>query len=171
MPEALTSPHASKLLASLQWQGDRNDCGPFTTATVLNATRNLNLDAITLAEQMNKPVWRGPLYIVRRVPNWATFPWGIVDVMRQYSLEASWTVFAKTDYLLQHLITNEILMPIIGCWKPLWAHVMSLIAWDQQQGWGFANTQYQEHVTFWMSDVEFCEQWKAMGHLLVKANP
>ena len=80
----IISPHIDAILAALQHQGDSNDCGPYTTATILNALLDLNLDGSQLAQQMDKPVWRGPLIVIRRVPNWATFPWGIVDVMREH---------------------------------------------------------------------------------------
>lgn len=168
MSPAIYSPQSSKILASLQYQEQRNDCGPFTTATVLNALRNLNISAINLADDMNRPVWRGPLFVVRRVPNWATFPWGIVDVLRSYGLQASWRLFTPKEYLRQSIGTGTILMPIIGSWKPLWAHVMTLVAWDEEMGWGFANTQYDHHNVDWHSDESFTRQWKAMGRLLIE---
>jgi hypothetical protein len=167
MANLLESPKTTAILAALQWQGDRNDCGPFTTATVINALRGAHLDAIQLAEEMNKPAWRGPLFIVRRVPNWATFPWGMVDVFRQYGLPASWRPLAKPDDLREGLSRGDVFMPMIGEWKPLWAHVMTLVAWDDERGWGFANTQYNHHNIDWLDDKTFQTQWRHMGRLLV----
>lgn len=164
----IESPHSSILLASLQFQGTSNDCGPYTTATVLNALRKLDIQAADLAQQMNKPIWRGPILVVRRVPNWATFPWGMVDVFRSYGLLASWRPFTPIQYLFKALGRGRVLMPMIGEWKPLWAHVMTLIAWDPLQGWGFANTQVEDHKMYWLSDKTFKTRWQAMGHLLVE---
>jgi hypothetical protein len=167
----MLSAHAPKLLEALQFQGQSNDCGPFTTATVLNALLGLNVDASQLACQMDRPVWRGPLFIVRRVPNWATFPWGIADVLREHGIRASWRFLASTSHLYEDLEKGDILMPVIGSWKPLWAHVMTLIAWDPQKGWGFANTQYNDHNVHWVSADLFQRQWKAMARLLIRARP
>ena len=163
------SPHQEKILNALQYQGQRNDCGPFTTATVINALRGLNLDAIQLSDEMDKPVWRGIVYVVRRIPDWATFPWGMVDVFRSYGLSARWRPFATTQYLKDTLPQGITLMPIIGEWRPsAWAHVMTLVAWDEALGWGFANTQYNHHHIDWHPNEQFLHQWKAMGHLLVE---
>jgi hypothetical protein len=162
------SPHAAKLLSSLQWQGFSNDCGPFTTATVLNALRDLHIEAADLAQRMNRPTWRGPLLIVRRVPNWATFPWGIADVLREHGLPASWRPLSSPQHLRQGLEQGDVLMPIIGSWKPLWAHVMTLVEWDADKGWGFANTQRQHHDMDWMTDELFSRQWRAMGRMVVQ---
>jgi len=166
---AIFSPHKDEILTALQYQGQRNDCGPFTTATVINALRGLNLDAIQLSDEMDKPVWRGIIYVVRRIPNWATFPWGMVDVFRSYGLSARWRLFATTQYLKEFLPQGKVLMPIIGEWRPsAWAHVMSLVAWDEVQGWGFANTQHNHHNIDWHPNDEIMRRWKAMGHLLVE---
>lgn len=161
------STNTERILTSLQFQGRSNDCGPFTTATIINALRGLNLKAEELAERMNKPAWRGPLFIVRRVPNWATFPWGMVDVFREYNLRASWDIFVKTSTLLEKLERGDIVMPVLGSLKPMWAHVMTLVAYDQQKGWGFANTQYNHQKISWLDDQTFQSQWKVLGHLVV----
>lgn len=166
------SPYTDKILSALQYQGQRNDCGPFTTATVINALLGLNLDAIQLSDEMDKPVWRGIFYVVRRVPDWATFPWGMVDVFRSYGLDARWRLFAKTSYIKNTLSKGKVLMPIIGEWRPSpWAHVMSLVAWDEELGWGFANTQHNHHNIDWISNDLAARRWKAMGHLLVEIEP
>jgi hypothetical protein len=166
---SIFSPYQERILNALQYQGERNDCGPFTTATVINALRELNLDALQLAEEMNKPVWRGIFYIVRRIPDWATFPWGMVDVFRSYSLSARWRPFATTHYLKEALGQGKVLMPILGEWRsPIWAHVMTLVVWDEAQGWGFANTQYRHHHIDWLPNEIFSRQWRAMGHLLIE---
>jgi hypothetical protein len=165
----ITSPHIDAILVALQHQGSSNDCGPYTTATVLNALLDLNLGGDRLAQQMEKPVWRGPRFVIRRVPNWATFPWGIVDVMREFGLRSSWRPFESKNYLQLALSQGTVLMPIIGSVKPLWAHVMALVAWDLHKGWGFANTQFSHHNIYWITDGYFTSHWNVMVHLLVEA--
>jgi hypothetical protein len=166
-PTPLQSPLAAKVLECLQFQGQRNDCGPFTTATIINALHGKGLDPIELAEKMNKPAWRGPLFVVRRVPNWATFPWGIVDVLREHGLNARWRLFTPASRLFEGLARGQVLMPIIGEWKPMWAHVMTLVAWDPERGWGFANTQYDHRQIDWHPDKRFRHQWRNLGQILI----
>ncbi|HNT23596.1 MAG TPA: hypothetical protein PKM21_04480 [Anaerolineales bacterium] len=163
-----TSPHSTKLLKSLRCQGQSNDCGAYTTATVLKALRGIDLEPDQLAREMEKPVRRGLLPMVRKIPNSATLPWGMVDVFKQHGLNAHWRFFSNTDYLKQQLDRGNVLMPIIGNWKPLWAHVMTLVDVDEEKGWGFANTQYEVQDPFWVADATFVSQWKAMGNLLVE---
>lgn len=165
----IISPHIDTILTALQHQGTSNDCGPYTTATVLNAMLGLNLDGDQLAQQMDKPVWRGPRFVIRRVPNWATFPWGIVDVMKEHGLKASWRPFVTTNHLKQALAQGKVLLPIIGSLNPLWAHVMTLVAWDLHKGWGFANTQSSHHSVDWVSNSYFTSRWNVMVHLLVES--
>ena len=57
---------------------------------VVNALRNEDLDGFDLAEKMNKPRLRGIFPIIRRWPNSATFPWGMIDVFRDHGLKARW---------------------------------------------------------------------------------
>ncbi len=164
----LESPRIDKILNALQCQGERNDCGPFSAATVINSLKETQINALDLAQEMNRPTWRGPLFIVRRVPNWATFPWGIVDVFRQHGLSASWRALATEEQLKTGLGRGDVLLPIVGEWKPLWAHVMTLVAWDAEKGWGFANTQYPHHQVDWWSAVTISKQWRNMGRLLIE---
>jgi hypothetical protein len=167
MPATLYSPYVDRLLSSLHYQGQHNDCGPFTTASVLRALRSIHIDPEILARDMDKPVWRGPKFVVRRVPRWATFPWGIVDVLKTYGLDATWRPFASRSYLKRELTSSKVLMPIIGSIIPPWAHVLSLVAWDELQGWGFANTQFDHHNISWLPDKDFGKYWHAMLNLLV----
>lgn len=170
MAERVFSPYKDIILSSLTFQGQSNDCGPFTTATVLNALCGINIVPELLAREMDKPVWRGPLFVVRRVPRWATFPWGMVDIFIQYGLNATWRPFASKSFLRKTLSDSKVLMPIIGSIIPLWAHVMSLVAWDVSKGWGFANTQFSRQGIHWLSEEIFTKQWRAMANMLVEVN-
>ena len=169
MTTAVESPHTQLILDNLQYQGSSNDCGPYTTATVVNAMRQQTLIGDELAKQMNKLRFRGILPVIRRIPNWATFPWGMVDVFRDYNLQARWWLRAPVSYLSPAISNGHILMPIIGEWRPqTWAHVMTLVAWDPEKGWGFANTQFNRKNITWRPDTDFQEKWNKFGRLLVE---
>jgi len=99
MTNPIQSPFTDQILDNLQFQGSSNDCGPYTTATVINALRGQNLVGDELANQMNKPRWRGIFPVIRRVPNWATLPWGLVDVFRDYDLRGRWWFRVPLSYL------------------------------------------------------------------------
>ncbi len=45
---------------------------------------------------------------------------------------------------------------------------MTLIAWDEEQGFGFANTQYPTQEIYWVPAEPFTIKWKNMGNLLVR---
>lgn len=173
MTAPIQSPHTEILLNNLQFQGSSNDCGPYTTATVINALRGETLIGDELALQMNKPRWRSFLPVIRRIPNWATFPWGMVDVFKDYELQARWWLRVPPSYLRPAIASGHILMPISGEWRPKpWAHVMTLVAWDPQKGWGFANTQHSHNRISWLPEQDFQAKWNHYGRLLVEiTNP
>lgn len=170
MSQQILSPRSAILLERLQCQGQSNDCGAYTSATVLNALLGLELNGDLLANEMEKPVWRGLLYVVRKIPNNATLPWGMEDVFQSHGLKARWRFFSSETYLKESLPAEKVLMPIIGSWRPTWAHVMTLVAWDEEQGWGFANTQYPHHNIHWVPHQKFTQQWKNMAKLLVEVD-
>ena len=169
MTDMIQSPYTNQILENLQFQGSSNDCGPYTTATVINALRGKNLIGDILAEQMNKPRWRGIIPTIRRVPNWSTFPWGMADVFKDFGLQARWWFRVPLSYLRPAIANGHILMPISGVWRPkAYAHVMTLVAWDSERGWGFANTQFNHHRISWVPHQEFHKNWNNYARLLVE---
>ncbi len=120
-----------------------------------------------LARRMNTPVWRLPLPILRRVPGWATFPWGVVDVLREYHLSAAWQAFAVEDTLRDGLKHGQVLLPILGTWKPLWAHILILAAYQDRLGWGFVNPAHERKELTWLSQTAFSTRWNTFGRLLI----
>jgi hypothetical protein len=48
---------------------------------------------------------------------------------------------------------------------------MSLVTWDPQNGWGFANTQYAHRNIHWLDDDTFQRRWRAMARILIWAEP
>ena len=164
----ISSPHKNIILTKLEHQGGSNDCGPATAATVINSLRKTNLNSKALAQKMNKPRKVGILPIIRRIPDWMTFPWGMVDIFHEYGLYASWKINSSFDYLKESMVQGKIVMPIVGSWRPLWSHVMTLLVCSPGKHWGFANTQHELPEIFWVQDHIFRRQWRVMGNLLVE---
>ncbi len=156
-----------------QFQGKTNDCAPHTVAIVVNAYRDEPLlDGDNVAKVMNEPRWRLaplPRLVVRRIPNWATFPWGIVDVLAENGIRARWRPGASPADLQKALDEGRVPMPIIGelKWRGTWAHVKPLVEIDPQRGYGFVDPASQSELS-WQSKDDFERLWKNLWHLLVE---
>ena len=176
---SLESPHADAVLSAHCHQRDSNDCAPFSAAMILNGVLDARVDPEALARELDRPRMGGLAFflpLVRRVPRSATFPWGIVDVLRQHGrrsgdeIDARWRILAGPDALLSGLAQGHLLMPYIGGYRPKpWGHVVVLLAWDEERGWGVADPQLPRAEMSWMSDEVFRRKRKAMGGLLVTA--
>lgn len=155
-----------------QYQGRSNDCAPHTIAIGVNAIRGQALlQAEEVAKLMNKPRWRLGLMplVIRRIPNWATFPWGMVDVFRDYGVRARWRWGANPTDLQKALDDGRVAMPIIGEIKfpGAWAHVKPLLEINPAGGYKFADPAYQTSET-WQTQEEFERLWKNLRNLLVE---
>jgi hypothetical protein len=168
MSQLLHSPHEATIINALQWQDATNNCAPYTIATIISAFSGSFIDGAWLATQMNKPAWRGIVPVIRRIPNWATFPWGMVDVLHEYGFQAHWRINSSTDYLRNSIQRGNVPIPVIVSWRPMWAHVMSLLAWDSAGRWGFANTQINDKNINWITDDYFMSHWKWSVRMLVE---
>ena len=165
----IRSPHLEALLAAHQSQGQTNDCGPYTTAIVLRALRGIEIPGADLARRMNRPRRRGALLVVRRIPRWATFPWGVADILREHGLDARWRLWTSEVALRRALPTGEVLLPIIGEWFPRpWAHISVLVAWNATRGWGFVDPATSRPVLRWQPAEEFSRQWRAYCRPVVR---
>lgn len=168
---ALQSPHLPRLLTAHRHQGESNDCAPFTVSMVVGALLQRPVQGEALARRLNRPRWRGLLPVVRRIPNGATFPWGVVDALREEGLPARWYILATETLLRQTLARGGLPLPIFGAWWPrLWAHVAVLAAWDPVRGWGFVDPAHPRAEVVWRSADAFRRLWGAFGRLLVVVN-
>ncbi len=156
-----------------QFQGPSNDCAPHTVAIVVNAyKRQKFLEGDTVAREMNQPRLRlRPLpLVVRRIPNWATFPWGIVDALRENGIRARWRFGAGPADLLKALDEGRVPMPIIGEIKVpgTWAHVKPLAEIDSGRGYGFVDPAHPVAEITWQPKGDFERLWNNLWHLLVE---
>jgi len=170
MSQGLHSPHEETIINALQYQGSRNDCAPFTIATIISAFTGLSIDGVALAKRMNKPSWRGIFPVIHRIPNWATFPWGMVNVLKDYGFSAHWGIRYTTDQLRMSIHKGNLPIPVIGSWRPVWGHVMTLVAWNEEGLWGFANTQMNEKKIDWKTEEYFIKHWNAYSRLCIEVN-
>ncbi|GAB4475044.1 MAG: hypothetical protein Kow0088_11530 [Anaerolineales bacterium] len=167
----IVSPFAEQIIQHILHQGNRNDCAPFTAATLIHTFTDQRIDPIALAHEMNRIVWRHGLPRIRRLPNWATFPWGVVDILQQYGLSARWQFLQSLPEMLNRLSTPIIYLPIILSWRPLWAHILTLVAYRAGRGFGFANTQLPYQKIDWIAEDRFLKLWQASLRCTVIVTP
>ncbi len=159
-------------------QGSTNDCGPHVVTEAVNFWKGeALLSADDVARSMNRPrVGMGLLpLVVRRVPNWATFPWGIADELRVHGIPARWQLKASEDDLQAALREDRLIMPIFG--EPLrrqglsftgWSHVVLLEGWDPAtETYWFVDSARTSAPTS-RPRAEFVQLWGNMGRLIVE---
>jgi len=162
------SSFTEKYLELHQFQGQSNDCGPYCTATLLNLILNTQIQGETLAQEMNKISWKGPFLLIKRIKNWATFPWGIVEEFKIKGVPARWSPFTNPDSLYANLVRNSHTIIIIGELKPkAWAHYLILTAQDHEKGWGFVNSAKPAAEIDWIPSAQFDQQWNAYGRISI----
>jgi hypothetical protein len=159
-------------------QGDSNDCGPHVVAMAVNFWRGrdlLQVDAV--ARAMNRPRFGVgfPPLVVRRIPNWATLPWGIADMLRQNGFAARWRLFASEDTILRALREDRLVMPIYG--EPFrrrgarwtgWSHVAILCGWSPDPPRYLFVDSSASSAPSSRPREDFLKLWRNMGRLMVE---
>jgi hypothetical protein len=159
-------------------QGDTNDCGPHVVTMAVNFWHGeQRLDPHTVAAAMNRPRLRKSLLpvVVRRLPNWATFPWGIVDALAEHGVPARWRTRASEDDLHRALREDRLLMPIFGepfkregwRWKG-WAHVALLVGWNPASASYWFVDSARTNAPTSKGREHFRRLWDNMGRILIE---
>ncbi len=165
-----------------EFQGATNDCAPFCVAIAANALLGeKRYRADEVARTLDRPVWRWwppPPLLVRRLPRWATFPWGPADALRRMGFQARWSLLASEERLRQNLCEDRITFVSVGDlwrWSGLryrgWGHVKILYGLDAERGWAFvdpalnpatATDTWGQMGIGWQDEVSFTQQWGNM---------
>jgi hypothetical protein len=168
-PPVVTSHFTGRLLAAHVCQGQSNDCGPFSAAFVINSLTSTPVNPTALAREMDRIAWRGCLPILRRIPSWATFPWGVADILRRNGVPAHWIPFFTPEKLIAVLQNGQIPILFVGSWRPLRGHVMVLAAWDSSRGWGFVDPAWREPELHWIEAGQMAKTWSTYARTVVIA--
>jgi hypothetical protein len=159
-------------------QGDSNDCGPHVVAMAINFWQGSTVvQADAVAREMNHPRFGAglPPLVVRRIPNWATFTWGIVDELKLHGIEARWRLRASEEDLQRAVREDRVPMPIFG--EPLlrkgprwegWSHVAILCGWDPAAQVYYFVDSAQASAPTTRPRAEFMTYWNNMGRILVE---
>jgi hypothetical protein len=154
-----------------QWQGWTNNCGPFSAAIVANALLDAHVaDGTLVAESMNAGA------IPERIPEWATFPWGVIRALRRMAVRARWRAAVPESRLLRNLDAGRTTIVMVG--EPLrfegwtykgWGHYKVLYAWDPVKGWAFVDPAApRSRVYSYQDAATFRRQWTWLGRQVIE---
>ena len=172
-----------------QHQGNTNDCGPTSLAIAANALLDEErFQGPEVAQEMNDPAFEVrpfPHFVVRRIHNWATFPWGIVHYLRQHDVPARWSPLGTVERLRRNLLADRITIVMLG--EPLhwegrryagWGHAKVLFGYTPEKGFLFVDPAYQhrpddpdswkQHALSWQEEREFRRQWRNLLGIYVE---
>jgi hypothetical protein len=155
----IISPYTDKLIMVHQYQAQSNNCGPFCAAMAINSIMDLHLDGSDLAKSMNHPRFNLFIPVIRRIPEYATFPWGITDVLWEYGIKSSWKFFNAFSNLTELLPENLMLILLTATYKPINAHYRILASLENEQI-GFVDPAYPVKEIHYQSRSSFLEEWK-----------
>jgi len=150
-----------------QYQGITNNCGPFSTAIALNAYLDTDkYQGEKITQQMNES-WR------YRIPNNATWPWGISHYIRQQGVPARVGLFVSERQLHKTIEQNKVVIVLTGGLettninilgrefelkiKP-WGHYKVLTGYDPKRGYQFADPQ--EGKIVFQPRQDFLDEWR-----------
>lgn len=123
-----------------------------------------------IASELNKPRWHFGIPILRRIPNWATFPWGLIDILKLRGVQVHWKIMESKQGLFSALNTDIIPIVIIGSIIPFWSHILILVASDDEKGWGFVDPAIPTREIHWFTDNYFLFHWSIMGRNVLYVN-
>lgn len=152
-----------------KYQGQTNDCGPFSVAIVANALlAGEVVQPQALAQEMDA---RG---LPERIPGWVMFPWALAFAFRRLGLRARWRVGAREARLWRNLRAGVATIVVLGQplrfegrhWKG-WSHYKVLRAWEPERGWSFVDPGGRANIS-WQPEAEFLRQWSTMGRQIIE---
>jgi hypothetical protein len=174
-----------------QHQGETNDCGPTCLAMAANARLNeARFVGATVAQEMNH--WRlrarpRPQLVAHRIPHWATFPWGIVQYLRDHGIAARWALGGTLERLQRNVQDDWITLVLIG--EPLrwqrgryagWGHFKIVFGYTPGEGLLFVDPaqvhlpdppkNWQQNGLSWQDEASFLRQWRQMGRLYIEVD-
>ncbi|HUT15986.1 MAG TPA: C39 family peptidase [Anaerolineae bacterium] len=177
-----------------QYQGrNTNDCAAFSAAIVCNALLDSrHFDGYAIAREMEKPALVSrpvPHITIRKIPKWATLPWGIAGYLRSKGIRARLRWLGTTEDLLRNIQEDRPTIVIIG--EPFvhdgleykgWGHAKVLYGFEPtgpqpERGFYFIDPGYPkteshtEHPpgVFRQGEAEFMQQWRELLRLYVEA--
>ena len=169
------------------YQGDTNNCGPYSVAIAANAyLGEARLDPLAVARAMDAPVFKRrplPHWVPVRLPGGPSLPWGMAAFLAErLGIPARWQWRCGEERLRCNLAQGLITIVFIGelwRWQGLkyrgWAHAKVLYGFDSRWGYAFVDPGYERDPTdlwrglgiFWQGRDEFLRGWLGAGRMVV----
>ena len=149
----------NRLVANHLYQAQSNNCGPFCTAMVINLIKGLHIDGNDLAQSMNHPRFNFFLPMIRRIPDYATFPWGITDSLAENGIISSWKFLNAYSDLSNFLPQKKILVILTATYKPLNGHYRILASLEEDRV-GFVDPAYPVNEIHYQQRASFLLEWQ-----------
>lgn len=169
-----------------QYQGDNtNDCAAFSIAIVGNAKLNQpQFDGFMVAREMETvTLVTSPLphLTLRKIPRWASLPWGVSGYLQSKNIPAKLHWFAREDHLLRNIQEDRFSIVILGDLLKGWGHAKVLYGYEPtgpqpQRGFYFVDPGYPKEYSrprqplgvFWQDENEFRQQWNSLFRILIE---
>lgn len=163
----IQSRFTQKLVINKLFQGNTNNCGPFCAAMIINTFSDYKTSGEFIAESMNHPTWKVWRPSIKRIPDSATFPWGVVDLLSEYGINSSWSCFNSLDKLSMEVNNRPWIIVITAKIKPLSAHYRIVTA-IREDTIGFIDPAYSENIVTWQNKDDFVKGWNLIGRIMIK---
>jgi len=174
-----------------RYQGNTNNCGPYTLSIVGNAlVDEERFDPDIVAEEMNRVslVARPfPHPFVSRIRNWATFPWGITRYLQEHGFQSRWRTRGTLERLFANLHQQIATIVMIGeilksddrwfaGWG--WGHVKALYGYASQAGFAFVDPgcpkdpsdAWGSQGIFWQDQISFYREWSNLLRIYIEVS-
>ncbi len=169
------------------YQGDTNDCGPYSVAIAANAfLGEARHDPLALAQRMNSPIFKRhplPHWVFIRLPGGPSLPWGMAAFLSEgLGIPARWQWMCREELLVSNLQQGLITIVFIGellRWERGryrgWAHAKVLYGLDERRGYAFVDPGYPRDPqdpwaalgVFWQARDEFLRSWRGVLRMVV----
>lgn len=166
----IKSPFFDNFINFHQFQGNTNDCGPYSASIIISAINNRVLQGKSLSKYLDNYPARLKFPFFLRIPGWATFPWGITSILKQYGIHSHWQIFTSESHLI-NILSQNIAIVLTGTWCPLISHYRILVAYDSSVGWGFVDPAVPKNIVVWQKDADFKKTWNTMGRSVIIIDP
>ena len=155
----INSVFTDTLVTNHLFQAQSNNCGPFCAAMVINMVKGSHIDGNDLAQSMNRPRFNLFYPIIRRIPDFATFPWGITDTLAENNILSTWKFFNYYSDLINLLPQKNILIVLTASYKPLSGHYRILTAIEEDRV-GFIDPAYPVNEIHFQPRASFLLDWQ-----------
>ncbi len=173
------------------YQGDTNNCGPYSVAIAANACLGeARFDPLEVAKGMNRPLFKArplPHWVLLRLPGGPSLPWGMAAYLAErLGIPARCRWRCDEAHLQGNLAAGLLTIVFIGDLLRFeraryrgWAHAKVLYGYDPARGYAFVDPGYARNPAdpwgalgiFWQTREDFVAGWRGMLRAAITVGP